>query len=49
MSAPDDVVKLVSLRAVQRSGLLIADALEARALARHGTQLQIAAATSRDH
>jgi hypothetical protein len=32
-----------------RIHLLITDALEARALARHGPQLQIAAATSRDH
>ena len=31
------------------SGVLITDALEARALARHGPQLQIAAATSRDY
>jgi hypothetical protein len=34
---------------IRTSTLLITDALEARALARHGPQLQIAAATSSDY
>jgi hypothetical protein len=38
----------VGIESMTETQLLIADALEARALARHGTQLQIAAATSRD-